>query len=103
MRDRIYFVGEEALVAEISRGLPPGISLELDGRYPAMFRYKMKNCVLLDERGRLTVKGSAPRSRGIELFQRTSMEERLQLLLTGRRAEIPALVQHYLEISRRGT
>ena len=95
--DGIYFVGEEALVAEISRGLPPGISLELDGRYPAMFSYKMKNYVLLDERNRLTIKGSALRSRGIELFQRTWMEEMFRLLLTGRRAEIPALVQRYLD------
>ncbi|MBI2553868.1 MAG: DNA polymerase II, partial [Candidatus Rokubacteria bacterium] len=104
--DGIYFVappgvadpsGEEALVADLSRGLPPGISLELDGRYPAMFSYKMKNYVLLDGRGRLTIKGSALRSRGIELFQRTWMEEMFRLLLTGRRAEIPALVQRYLD------
>ena len=104
--DGIYFVappdvinqsGEEALVGEISRGLPPGITLELDGRYPAMFSYKMKNYVLLDERNRLTIKGSALRSRGLELFQRTWMEEMFRLLLTGRRAEIPALVQRYLD------
>ncbi|MBI4590218.1 MAG: DNA polymerase II [Candidatus Rokubacteria bacterium] len=104
--DGIYFVAppdvtdasrEEALVAEISRGLPPGISLELDGRYPAMFSYKMKNYVLLNDRDRLTIKGSALRSRGIELFQRTWMEEMFRLLLTGRRAEIPALVQRYLD------
>jgi len=104
--DGIYFVappgvadpsGEEALVADLSRGLPPGISLELDGRYPAMFSYKMKNYVLLDGRGRLTIKGSALRSRGIELFQRTWMEEMFRLLLTGRRVEIPGLVQRYLD------
>ena len=104
--DGIYFVappgvadpsGEEALVADLSRGLPPGISLELDGRYPAMFSYKMKNYVLLDGRGRLTIKGSALRSRGIERFQRTWMEEMFRLLLTGSRAEIPALVQRYLD------
>jgi len=104
--DGIYFVappgvadpsGEEALVADLSRGLPPGISLELDGRYPAMFSYKMKNYVLLDGRGRLTIKGSALRSRGIERFQRTWMEEMFRLLLTGRRAEIPGLVQRYLD------
>ncbi len=104
--DGIYFVappgvadpsGEEALVADLSRGLPAGISLELDGRYPAMFSYKMKNYVLLDGRGRLTIKGSALRSRGIERFQRTWMEEMFRLLLTGRRAEIPALVQRYLD------
>jgi DNA polymerase elongation subunit (family B) len=104
--DGIYFVpppdvtdqsGEEALVGEISRGLPPGISLELDGRYPAMLSYKMKNYVLLSEAGRLTIKGSGLRSRGLELFQRSWMEEMFRLLLTGRRAEIPALVQRYLD------
>lgn len=104
--DGIYFVappdvtgqtGEAALVAEISRGLPPGISLEIDGRYPAMLSYKMKNYVLLDERGRLTIKGSGLRSRGLELFQRTWMEEMFRLLLTGRRAEIPILVRRYLD------
>ncbi len=104
--DGIYFVAppdvgdhaqEEALVAEISKGLPPGITLELDGRYPAMFSYKMKNYVLLDGRGRLTIKGSGLRSRGLELFQRIWMEEMFRLLLTGRRAEIPALVQRYLD------
>jgi len=104
--DGIYFVappgvgdqaGEEALVVDLSRGLPPGISLELDGRYPAMFSYKMKNYVLLDGAGRLTIKGSGLRSRGLELFQRTWMEVMFRLLLTGRRAEIPALVQRYLD------
>ncbi len=104
--DGIYFVappnvtgqaGEEALVADLSQGFPPGISLELDGRYPAMFSYKMKNYVLLDARERIAVKGSALRSRGLELFQRIWMEEMFRLLLTGRRAEIPALVQRYLD------
>ena len=57
-----------------------------------MFSYKMKNYVLLDERGKLLIKGSGLRSRGIELFQRRWMEEMFRLLLTGRRDEIPALV-----------
>jgi DNA polymerase elongation subunit (family B) len=104
--DGIYFVApagvtepseEEALVAELSRGFPEGITLELDGRYPAMFSYKMKNYVLLDGAGRLTIKGSGLRSRGLELFQRIWMAEMFRLLLTGRRAEIPALVQRYLD------
>ncbi len=104
--DGIYFVAppdvtdqarEDALVADLSRGLPSGITLELDGRYPAMFSYKMKNYVLLDGRERITIKGSALRSRGLELFQRIWMEEMFRLLLTGRRAEIPALVQRYLD------
>jgi DNA polymerase elongation subunit (family B) len=98
--DGIYFVppvegAEDALVAELERALPPGIQLELDGRYEAMFSYKMKNYVLLDARGKLLVKGSGLRSRGIELFQRRWMEEMFRLLLTGHADEIPALNQRW--------
>ncbi len=99
--DGIYFVPparpEEQLVAELSGALPEGIQLELDGRYVAMFSYKMKNYVVLDARGKLLIKGSGLRSRGIELFQRRWMEEMFRLLLTGRRGEIPALVKRWEE------
>jgi len=82
--DGLYFVAppdvqspedEERLLAELTGVLPEGISLELDGRYQAMFSYKMKNYALLDYTGRLTVTGSGLRSRGLELFQREWMEE----------------------------
>ncbi|HET7876191.1 MAG TPA: DNA polymerase domain-containing protein [Methylomirabilota bacterium] len=89
--------GEERLLAELSQSLPDGIQLELGGRYPAMFSYKMKNYVLLDPHGKLLIKGSGLRSRGIELFQRQWMEEMFRLLLTGRREEIPALVRRWEE------
>jgi DNA polymerase elongation subunit (family B) len=107
--DGIYFVPpvesatcdtaaqEDRLVSELSAALPEGIQLELDGRYVAMFSYKMKNYVVLDARGKLLIKGSGLRSRGIELFQRLWMEEMFRLLLTGRRAEIPALVKRWEE------
>ena len=55
----------------------------------------MKNYVVLDPRGKLLVKGSGLRSRGIELFQRKWMEEMFRLSLTGRRDEIPALVARW--------
>jgi len=90
-------VHEEMLVSELSAALPEGIQLELDGRYVAMFSYKMKNYVVLDERGKLLIKGSSLRSRGMELFQRLWMEEMFRLLLTGRREEIPALVARWEE------
>jgi DNA polymerase elongation subunit (family B) len=104
--DGIYFVpppgeaaggaaAEERLVAELSGALPEGIQLELDGRYVAMLSYKMKNYVVLDGRGKLLIKGSGLRSRGLELFQRLWMEQMFRLLLTGRRAEIPALVARW--------
>ncbi|MBI4563020.1 MAG: DNA polymerase II, partial [Candidatus Rokubacteria bacterium] len=104
--DGLYFVppvdvsdeaGEEQLVNDLSQVLPPGLSLELDGRYPAMLSYKMKNYVLLDGTGKLTIKGSGLRSRGLELFQRLWMQEMFRLLLEGRREEIPQLARRYLD------
>ena len=88
---------EDRLIEELAATLPRGIDLELDGRYPAMFSYKMKNYALLDQKGRLLIKGSGLRSRGLELFQRQWMEEMLKLLLKGEKEKIPALYQRYLE------
>jgi len=104
--DGIYFVppkginteqDEEKLIQGLAASLPQGIDLELDGRYPAMFSYKMKNYALLDEKGRLLVKGSGLRSRGLELFQRQWLEEMFLLLLRGETDKIPGLYQKYLE------
>ena len=89
--DGIYFTvpsglnrdDENTLVNQLAATLPPGIDLEMDGRYPAMFSYKMKNYVLLEEDGRLTVKGSGLRSRAVERFQRTFMAEMFSKLLMG--------------------
>jgi DNA polymerase I len=102
--DGIYFVAPfalddegaaQALVEKIGASMPAGIRLELDGRYPAMFSYKMKNYVLLDERGEMTIRGSGLKSRGLERFQRRFMEDLFELLLTGRREEIPKLHDEY--------
>jgi DNA polymerase, archaea type len=104
--DGIYFVppkeietveDEQSLIEMLAATLPKGIDLELDGRYPAMFSYKMKNYALLDHKGRLLIKGSGLRSRGLELFQRQWMEEMLLLLLKGEKEKVPALYQRYLE------
>src|SRR5205814_223953 len=72
-----------------------GISVELAGRYAAMLSYKMKNYVLLDGAGKLTIKGSGLRSRGLEPFQRVLMEEVFRLLLGGRGREVPDLVSRW--------
>jgi DNA polymerase elongation subunit (family B) len=104
--DGIYFVppesvktavDEEQFGANLAAILPQGIELELDGSYPAMFSYKMKNYALLDEQGRLRIKGSGLRSRGLELFQREWLEEMLLLLLKDDRAKIPKLYERYLD------
>lgn len=89
--DGIYFTvpagmsrdEEDQLVNQLAQTLPAGIDLEMDGRYPAMFSYKMKNYVLLEENGRLNVKGSGLRSRSVERFQRAFMAEMFSQLLAG--------------------
>ncbi len=103
--DGIYFVApfpledESAalkLIEEIGTWMPPGIRLEMDGRYPAMFSYKMKNYVLLDEHGAITIRGSGLKSRGLERFQRRFMEAMFGLLLSGRRDQLERLYEDYL-------
>jgi DNA polymerase I len=88
---------EERLLSDVSQQLPTGISLELDGRYPAMFSYKMKNYALLDERGEVILKGSGLKSRGLEPFLRAWMEEMFALLLRGEADKIDALLAKYME------
>jgi DNA polymerase I len=62
-----YFAEPDALLARVAPILPPGIELEYDGRYTAMWCYKAKNYALYDGR-KITIRGSALRSRGIEPF-----------------------------------
>ena len=104
--DGLYFVApedvrsvedEERLLAELTAILPEGIVLELDGRYEAMFSYKMKNYALLDHAGRLTITGSGLRSRGLELFQREWMGEMFRHLLRGEPQRIRELTRRYAE------
>jgi DNA polymerase elongation subunit (family B) len=103
--DGVYFVPpsghrrehDEALLARLSAGLPPGIALELDGHYPAMFSYKMKTYALCDERGRVTLKGSGFRSRGLEPFQRQIIEELVRLFLQDRGADAKAVIDRWLQ------
>ena len=102
--DGVYFtpapghtVDDDARLLEaLTEKLPPGITLELDGRYPAMFSYKMKTYALLDARDRVTLKGSAFRSRGLEPFQRRLINELVRLLLLGRRTDAKAVVDRWL-------
>ncbi|HTU02355.1 MAG TPA: DNA polymerase domain-containing protein, partial [Candidatus Sulfotelmatobacter sp.] len=104
--DGLYFVAppdiqtpedEERLLAEVSELLPEGIRLELDGRYQAMFSYKMKNYALLDPEGRVLIKGSGLRSRGLERFQREWMEAMFGHLLRGEPEKIAELTRRYAE------
>ncbi len=88
---------EEAIIQELSNTLPVGIHLEMAGRYQAMFSYKIKNYALLTEDGRVIIKGSGLRSRGLELFQRRFIEEVISLLLRSQPEKIQALLDQYLD------
>jgi hypothetical protein len=74
--DGIYFqpaaplADGEGFVRELSATLPEGIEVEYDGDFAAMFSYKKKNYALLGRDGKMTVKGSGLKSRGLERFQR---------------------------------
>jgi DNA polymerase I len=103
--DGIYFVpspdavteeGAERLLEQVGSIMPEGIRLEIDGRYAGMFSYKMKNYVLLDDAGKMTIRGSGLRSRGLERFQRRFMEEMFRLLLHDRRDEVAKLYHEYI-------
>jgi DNA polymerase elongation subunit (family B) len=102
--DGVYFLAppghpadaDGALLQTIAAGLPQGIALELDGRHAAMLSYKMKTYALLDERGRVQLKGSGFRSRGLEPFQRRLIEEVVRLLLEAKRGQVRGVIDRWL-------
>lgn len=102
--DGIYFVpppgrGEEeeaALVARLSSTFPEGIEVEMDGRYRAMLAYKSKNYALKEYGGRVVIRGSSLRSRGLERYLREFMQETVELLLDGNAGGIAALFDRYV-------
>lgn len=87
---------ELALVRRISVELPDGIEVELDGRYRSMFAYKTKNYALLGYDGRITIRGSGLKSRGIERYLREFMQEMITLLLAGNASAIERLYADYV-------
>jgi len=105
--DGLYFVppvksDPKTLERELQAALPKGVDVEIDGQFPAMFSYKMKNYALLDTDGKLHVTGSALRSRGLEKFQRQFLEEILTLALRGEAKKVPQLYEDYCQRIERG-
>lgn len=86
---------ERALVQRISGQLPEGIEVELDGRYQSMFAYKTKNYALRDYDGRIIIKGSGLRSRGVEPYLREFMRDAIELLLAGKAGMVEQLFEQY--------
>ncbi len=88
--------GESDLVRRISRKLPEGIEVELDGRYQSMFAYKTKNYALMEYDGRIIIKGSGLRSRGLEPYLREFMRDAVELILAGKAGDVERLFDRYV-------
>lgn len=89
-----YFEDPDALLALVAPTLPPGIELEYDGRYAAMFCYKAKNYALYDGK-KMTLRGSALRSRGIEPYLR-KLSRQLFHFLVGASPDSPLpIIENY--------
>ncbi|HVU36242.1 MAG TPA: DNA polymerase domain-containing protein [Opitutaceae bacterium] len=89
-----YFDNPDALLALVAPILPAGIDLEYDGKYASMFCYKAKNYALYDGE-RITLRGSALRSRGTEPYLKR-LNDRLISYLLGATTESPlVLIEDY--------
>jgi DNA polymerase elongation subunit (family B) len=93
--DGVYFTpprgaAPEELESKIQQALPPGIEIELDALFPAMYSYKAKNYALLTSDGEIKLTGAALKSRGMERYFRQVVKEILRLRLTGKESELPA-------------
>jgi DNA polymerase, archaea type len=102
--DGIYFVPPSGVVTEdqakelisrLSDSLPEGIDVEMDGKYASMFSYKKKNYALLDEAGKMVIRGSGLRSRGIEKYLREFLSALLRCLLEERGQQVHYLFDDY--------
>lgn len=91
--DGIYFQPPAGELGDLNAVLPAGITVEMDGNYPAMFCHRMKNYALLEEDGSLTLRGSGLRSRSQEPFLRETLETMIRLALHGETERIPALLE----------
>lgn len=105
--DGVFFVppddiqdeaSELSFVEALSRSLPEGINVALDGRYRRMFSYKKKNYALLGYDGQVTIRGSSLMSRSMERFGRTYLRESIERLLAD---DIDGLHALYLTYARR--
>src|SRR5437660_1676277 len=91
--DGIYFtpppkIDIDKLRSGLAKELPPGIEVEFDEQFDAMFSYKAKNYALLTREGDVIINGGALKSRGLEKFQRVFLEEMIKLIMDGKPEEI---------------
>src|SRR5437660_726180 len=98
--DGIYFTPPSEIdISKLREGLakelPPGIEVEFDEQFDAMFSYKAKNYALLTREHDIIIKGGALKSRGLEKFQRVFLEEMIKLLMEGKPEAIGELRNHF--------
>jgi DNA polymerase I len=85
----------EELRSGLAKELPPGIEVEFDEQFEAMFSYKAKNYALLTRDGEVVIKGGALKSRGLEKFQRVFLEEMIRLLMQEQPEKIGPLREEF--------
>jgi DNA polymerase I len=85
----------EQLQKGLAKELPPGIEVEFDEQFDAMFSYKAKNYALLTRDGDVIIKGGALKSRGLEKFQRVFLEEMIKLVMEEKAEAIPQLREDF--------
>ena len=100
--DGVYFQmppeGGDGFDAALRSVLPPGIEVEFDAEYPAMFSYKSKNYALLSPDGKVALTGAALKSRALEPFQREFIMTIVTSLLNG---EPERIAKEYAELRRK--
>ncbi len=79
----------------LAKELPPGIEVEFDEQFEAMFSYKAKNYALLTKEGEVIIKGGALKSRGLEKFQRVFLEAMIRLIMRDKSEEIRLLREEF--------
>jgi DNA polymerase elongation subunit (family B) len=103
--DGVYFAmpegsseaDERRIVAEVAARMPPGVQLELDGRYAAMLSHETKNYALLGYDGALVMRGVAFRSSRAERFGEQFLRSALEQLLRG---DVAGVREVYLDALR---
>src|SRR5947207_8059294 len=79
----------------LAKELPPGIEVEFDEQFDAMFSYKAKNYALLTRSGDVVIKGGALKSRGLEKFQRVFLEEMIKLIMQEKPEQLGRLREQF--------
>jgi DNA polymerase elongation subunit (family B) len=105
--DGIYFVPPanlniDDLQKNLAKELPPGIDVEFDEQFDAMFSYKAKNYALLTKHGDVIIKGGALKSRGLEKFQRVFLEEMIRMIMQGKPEAVSDLRNDFEQKIRNG-